>query len=160
MHNTIISYSDLAKYYPRKDNVKVVLVGGCFDIIHLGHIRFLHEAKKIGEYVLIALESDTFIRGRKKREPIHDQAQRAEILVALRDVDGVILLPDQMNNELYNGLVRVIKPAVIAVTQGDEQMENKKNQAKTVNGEVIIVTPFISPFSSSQILNYGTYRKH
>lgn len=160
MHDTIIPYSDLAKHFPRKDSQKVVLVGGCFDILHLGHIRFLHEAKKAGDYLLIALESDAFIRGRKNREPVHDQEQRAEIMIALRDVDGVILLPDQMNNELYNGLVNTIRPTVIAVTQGDTQMENKKRQAKGVNAAVIVVTPFISPFSSSNLLNYGTYHKH
>ena len=52
---------------------KIVLVGGCFDLLHYGHIEFLKNAKKQGEYLIVALEPDEAIVNYKKRQPIHNQ---------------------------------------------------------------------------------------
>ncbi len=60
-------------------NSKIVLVGGCFDVLHYGHLEFLHEAKKQGKYLIVALEPDETIIKYKKRKPIHNQLQRAKI---------------------------------------------------------------------------------
>ena len=70
---------------------KTVLVGGCFDILHYGHLRFLSQAKEKGEMLIVALESDTFIRKIKNKKPIHTQEQRAEILAHLNLVDMIIV---------------------------------------------------------------------
>ena len=87
--------------YVQGDKLDVVLVGGCFDILHIGHIRFLKAARKQGDSLVVALESDEFIRLQKRREPFHTQAERAEILAALRSVDTVILLPLLSTDEDY-----------------------------------------------------------
>ena len=65
--------------------MKIVLVGGCFDILHLGHVVFLEKAKKEGDVLVVLLESDEKVRFLKgKGRPVHTQSERAEILSALK----------------------------------------------------------------------------
>lgn len=135
------------------ENKKKVLVGGCFDVLHFGHIEFLKRAKEEGEFLIVALESDEFIKRRKNRNPIHNQEERAKILEAIKYVDLVIKIPYLKSDEQYLELVKTIKPQIIAATEGDKQMENKKRQAAEVHGLVQVVTPVIKEFSSSKILN-------
>ncbi|OGK64730.1 hypothetical protein A2313_01900 [Candidatus Roizmanbacteria bacterium RIFOXYB2_FULL_41_10] len=131
---------------------KIVLVGGCFDLFHYGHLQFLKAAKKQGNYLVVAVDPDDFILLRKKREPIHTQKQRVEILKNLRFVDQVIALPLLKTYNDYLALVKKIKPAVIAVTAGDPQLKNKQKQAQTVGAKVKVVTPLIKNFSSTSII--------
>ena len=131
---------------------KIVLVGGCFDLFHYGHLQFLKAAKKQGNYLIVALESDQFIKLKKKRLPVHTQNQRAAMLTELRTVNQVIKLPFLTNNKDYLTLVKKIKPAVIAVTAGDPQLKNKQKQAQTVGAKVKVVTPLIKNFSSTSII--------
>lgn len=131
---------------------KIVLVGGCFDLFHFGHLQFLKKAKKQGNYLIVAIDPDDFIREKKGREPVHSQKQRAEILKALKSVDKVICLPYLKTYEDYLALVQKIKPAVIAVTKNDPQLKNKQKQAAAVGAKVKVVTSLLSGFSSSHIL--------
>ncbi|MCE2951021.1 MAG: adenylyltransferase/cytidyltransferase family protein [Alphaproteobacteria bacterium] len=130
-----------------------VLVGGCFDLLHYGHIRFLEEARLKGQSLTIALEPDEMIIKSKKRHPVHTQEQRAAILTALRPVDCVLLLPLLVSFEDYYALVRDVSPSVIAVTQGDPQIENKRRQVALSGGQVEVVVPQLEGFSSSHILS-------
>ncbi|MBA4749149.1 MAG: adenylyltransferase/cytidyltransferase family protein [Alphaproteobacteria bacterium] len=129
-----------------------VLVGGCFDLLHYGHIRFLEEARLKGQSLSVALEADEMILKSKKRHPVHTQAQRAAILASLRPVDCVLLLPLLTSFEAYFSLVKDVSPSLIAVTQGDPQIENKRKQASLCGAEVEVVVPQIEGFSSSHIL--------
>lgn len=131
---------------------KIVLVGGCFDLFHFGHLQFLKAAKKQGNYLVVAIDPDKFIREKKGREPVHSQKQRAQILESIKFVDKVICLPYLKTYEDYLALVKKIKPAVIAVTKNDPQLKNKQKQAATIGAKVKIVTSLLSGFSSSQIL--------
>lgn len=131
---------------------KIVLVGGCFDLFHFGHLQFLKAAKKQGNYLVVAIDPDEFIKDKKGREPIHTQKQRAQILKSLKFVDKVICLPYLKTYEDYLSLVTKIKPAVIAVTKNDPQLKNKQKQAKTIGAKVKVVTPLLKNFSSTQIL--------
>lgn len=121
-----------------------VLVGGCFDILHIGHIRYLTQAKSRGDFLIVALESDEYIKEIKGRSPIHDQGQRAVVLSALAVVDIVILLPRLRTYKDYLNLVQLIKPEIIAITQGDPQIENKAKQSRQVGAKVITVTNLIN----------------
>ena len=65
------------------------LVGGCFDLLHFGHLSFLKAAKELADILIICLEPDTTIQRMKKAAPIHTQKQRAEILAELICVDYI-----------------------------------------------------------------------
>jgi len=138
------------KYWQRKESV---LVGGCFNIFHYGHLKFLQQAKKQGECLIISLESDEFIKKNKMREAIHNQRQRAEILSSLEIVDFVIMLPYFSSDKEYYNLVKKIKPSVIAVTEGDRYLTNKKKQAEMIGSKVKIVSRLLRDFSSKKIIN-------
>ncbi len=101
---------------------KIVLVGGCFDILHFGHIQFLEKADQEGDYLIVALEPDERIIHYKHRTPAHIQQERAHNLLALRSVDSVILLPLLHGFPDYLALVKTIKPHVIAITANDPQL--------------------------------------
>ncbi len=154
--NQIVVMNDVAKIKDLNLGKKTVLVGGCFDILHLGHIRFLQAAKKTGDVLMVALESDRHIKEKKNRKPIHNQLQRAEILTTLTMVDYVILLPFLKSDDDYFKVVGTINPNIIAVTEGDTQLENKSRQAKKINAVVRVVLPNVKPFSSSYILKYAS----
>lgn len=151
MNKKIIDYNKLYAVAPTLAGKKV-LVGGCFDILHIGHIRFLSAAKKQGKILIIALENDEFIKIRKKREPFYPQKSRAEILSALQTVDNIILLPFFKSDDEYFQLVNLVKPIVIAVTQDDPYLAYKEKQAKAVGGEVIVVIERINGYNSSQTI--------
>ncbi len=147
----IVDYKNLKKLIPKLTGKKV-LVGGCFDILHIGHVCFLKAAKEQGDILIIALESDEFIRKNKKREPFHTQSARAEILSCLKIVDVVVLLPSFNSYDNYLKLVEIIKPDVVAITKDDPQIENKKRQVNKVGAILKIVTPHINNITSSSML--------
>lgn len=131
--------------------MKIVLVGGCFDILHFGHINFLREAKKHGDYLVVALESDENVRRMKgDHRPIHTQIQRKEMLEALKFVDEVKMLPPMKTDEDYNDLVQEIKPQIIAITEGDPILDKKQNQASSIGAELVIIPKIHTP-STSQL---------
>lgn len=139
---------------------RTVLVGGCFDVLHYGHIQFLKKAKQEGDILIVALESDEFIFKRKKRKPFHSQAKRTEILKSLRMVDEVVELPFLYSDEEYMDFVKKIKPSVIAITKGDRQLANKKKQASVVGGLVKIVTPLLKNFSTTSVIRHAFISRH
>ena len=130
---------------------KIVLAGGVFDLLHYGHIHFLKEAKKLGDYLIIALESDENVKRLKgKKRPFHNQEQRKETLEALTFVDQVIVLKNEMTDRDYENLVVTVSPNIIAVTAGDKMLEKKKSHAEKVNAEVIEI-PFVKTHSTTKI---------
>lgn len=128
-----------------------VLVGGCFDILHYGHISFLEKARLAGDYLIVALEADERISQHKGRDPVHTQQERAYNLAALRWVDAVVLLPELNGYEDYLQLAKDVSAQVIAITEGDLQRDNKKRQADEVGAHLITVIEQVGEFSSSQI---------
>ncbi|OGH08881.1 MAG: hypothetical protein A2152_02720 [Candidatus Levybacteria bacterium RBG_16_35_6] len=135
----------------RGENKKVVLVGGCFDLIHVGHIKFLKEAKKYG-YTFVLLECDESIKKLKgEGRPITPLLERAEILASISYVDYVIILNKMINDDEYTKLVRNIKPNFIAITKGDSLKSVKEKQAKDIDAEIIEVTEKVEDKSSSRL---------
>lgn len=153
IQNKIVDYSNkkAMKVFPLSG--KSVLVGGCFDVFHFGHWKFLTAAKKQGSNLIIALESDNFIKRIKKRNPVHNQKQRALILASFNMVDRVVCLPDFKDEQEYFDLVLKIKPNIVAVTKGDNKLINKTRQAEIIGANVIIVTENIKGLSSYSIIN-------
>jgi cytidyltransferase-like protein len=141
---------------PFDSTQSTVLVGGCFDILHYGHMIFLESAKKHAENLIILLESDEFIKKRKKREPFHTQEQRAHILENLEIINYIIKLPYLETYSEYQTIVKQIKPTVIAVTASDPKQELKERQAQEAGAKLKVVSSILSPFSSSSILSYAS----
>ena len=150
----IIKWEDIENYKKLWHDKKSVLVGGCFDILHFGHLKFLQQAKKSGDLLIVALESDQFIKKKKGKPPFHNQKERGEILSALTVVDFIIMLSSLMRDDDYFQLVKKVSPKIIAVTTGDTQMKSKKDQAEKVGAKLLTVIPLIKRFSSSKILDY------
>jgi len=148
---SIVDLEELETFLPRKNKGRVVLTGGCFDILHIGHVRFLSEAKGMGDYLVVLLESDKSVKRLKgENRPVFIQKERAEMLTALRSVDLTVLLPMMEKDRDYLNLVMKIKPDIIAVTEGDPLIEKKQGQAKEVGGELKII-PLVKTFSTSEL---------
>jgi len=136
----------------RKEGKTVILSGGCFDIIHLGHIKFLEAAKKTGDILLVFLESDANVKKIKgDQRPIHSQDERAQVLEALRFVDYVIKIPFLKENADYDKLIIRLKPSIIAITKGSSTFKHSKRQAKLIDAEVLEVIGNIPEKSTTKI---------
>lgn len=134
---------------------KVVLVGGCFDILHPGHIVFLQKAKKTGDKLIVLLESDEKIRELKGiNRPVHTQDERAKILQAVRFVDQIIKLPYMESDSDYDQIITRIKPDIIALTMGYADTKHHERVSKLIGAELKYVTKMIANHSSSQILSF------
>lgn len=101
------------KILSRFSKKRVVLIGGSFDLLHIGHLRYLNNAKKLGNYLVIALNSDSHIKTYKpSHRPIIPQNQRAEILEGLKPVDVVFITTEGLfDPKIY----RLIKPNILAL---------------------------------------------
>jgi len=74
---------------------RITLANGCFDVLHVGHIRYLHAAKNLGGRLVVAVNSDDSVRALKgEGRPVMPANERAEILSALADVDAVVIFPE------------------------------------------------------------------
>ncbi len=132
-----------------------VLVGGCFDVLHPGHVIFLEKAKKVGDYLMVLLESDQKVKTLKGiSRPVHSQKERAQVLSALAFVDYVVMLPFMKTATQYDKLIEVIKPDVIAATKGDSNVSYHQRSAKRVGANFKFVTNMIGNHSTSRILNH------
>jgi len=142
---------DLSEKF-RSLNKKIVLAGGCFDIIHLGHIKFLGNSKSIGDILFVLLESDESVKKLKGRgRPINNQSERAQVLAALGTIDHIVLLPTMKTDKDYDKLITQIKPNFIAASQNDPNIEHKIRQAKIVDAKVKIVTKRIKSKSTTKL---------
>lgn len=145
--------SAVGKY--KDQGEKIVLAGGCFDILHIGHISFLEKAKNLGGILVLLLESDQAIKLLKGKErPVNSLRNRAKVLSAIEFVDFVIPLSRPFKTEDYNNLVRKISPDIIAITAGDPNLSVKEYQAKQVGGKVKVVLEKIPEHSTTRLLGY------
>lgn len=140
----------------KSDNQSIVLVGGCFDILHPGHIIFLEKAKAAGDSLVVLLESDQKVRELKGQgRPIHTQKERAILLQALRSVDKVVMLPYLNNEDAYDQVIQKIKPSIIAIAFGHNNVYYHRRSAKKVGAKLKYVTKMIGHYSTSKILSYN-----
>lgn len=128
-----------------KQGMKMVFTNGCFDILHPGHIEYLHQAKKMGDYLVIGLNSDASIRRIKGPDrPVNSEYHRAMMLLALKAVDYVILFEE----DTPLSLIQALKPSVL-VKGGDykvDEIVGREHAAQT------LTIPFLEGFSSSSII--------
>jgi len=152
--NKIITINQTAKISKKlKDQgKKIVLAGGCFDILHIGHIRFLEEAKKRGDILFVLLESDQTIQKLKgSNRPINPCQIRTRVLAALEPIDYIVILPPLCKNSDYDVIIGDVKPDIIATTAGDPQRSHKERQAQLIHAKVIDVTNVVLGESTTKI---------
>ena len=95
----------------RAQGDRVTLANGCFDLLHVGHIRYLHAAKQLGGKLIVAINADNSVRRLKgEGRPLMPANERAEILAALADVDAVVIFPERD----VSSLIREIRPDIHA----------------------------------------------
>ncbi len=91
----------------RKNNHRIALANGCFDLFHVGHIRYLAEARNLGDCLIVGINSDQQVRRLKgENRPLIPEQERAEIISALRFVDFVTIF----NEPTVEELIRAIRP--------------------------------------------------
>lgn len=94
----------------RSENKRIIFSNGCFDILHLGHIQYLQKAKKLGDVLIIGLNSDSSVAKLKgETRPINNEQDRAKILLALACIDYVIIFEDETPKDL----ISLIKPDIL-----------------------------------------------
>lgn len=151
----IVSVSQVVKIITKKkeDGHSIVLVGGCFDILHLGHIKFLNASKKQADLLIVMLESDTQVKKLKGQDrPINPQIIRAKMLAALAMVDYVVMLPHYGRDQDYDQLIGKIRPDVIATTKPDPQIIHKKRVASLVGAKLKFVTQRVAQSSTTKLI--------
>jgi len=147
----IVHLQELKKLLSREGKGRIVLTGGCFDILHVGHVRLLSKAKKMGDYLVVLLESDKNVKKLKgENRPAFIQKERAEMLSALGSVDLVVLLPAMGNDSGYLNLIRIIHPDIIVASENDPHIEKKRGQAKKIGAQLEIIS-FIKTLSTSKL---------
>jgi len=134
----------------KEEGKKVVFTNGCFDILHQGHIRFLAEAKKCGDYLIVGLNSDSSIKIIKgKKRPLMPEGARAELLAALCFVDGVVIF----NEKDPLTIIKYLKPHILV--KGADWEENDiigADLVKKIGGEVKQI-PLVPGISTSGIIS-------
>jgi cytidyltransferase-like protein len=131
----------------------VVLAGGCFDILHPGHLAFLNAAYAQGDRLIILLESDEQIKKSKgASRPINNQIIRANNLINQTAATDVVLLEGILNDAEYDKIVTLLKPAIIAITENDPYKFHKDRQATIVKAKVKDVIKRLEDYSTTKSL--------
>ncbi len=133
----------------RREGKRVVFTNGCFDLLHAGHVRYLREARSLGDLLVVALNSDASVRLLKgEGRPILNQDERAEIMAALQVVDYVTIFDEATPRELIASLL----PDVL-VKGGDWAIETivGREEVEAAGGRVLSL-PYLRGSSTSEIV--------
>jgi rfaE bifunctional protein nucleotidyltransferase chain/domain len=128
----------------RAEGEKIVFTNGCFDILHRGHVRYLEQAKKLGDVLIVGLNADRSVAGIKPGRPINAQRDRAAVLAALCMVDYVVIF----NEKTPYALIRAVQPDVL-VKGGDWKRQD------IVGSDIVSETrslPYVKGASTTRII--------
>jgi D-glycero-beta-D-manno-heptose 1-phosphate adenylyltransferase len=137
-------------------NKKVVFTNGCFDLLHVGHVRYLAEAKKLGDFLVVGVNSDESVQRLKgPTRPIQNQQDRAEILKALAAVDETVIFTE----DTPENLIKAIRPDIL-VKGGDWSVEQIVGGSfvQSYGGQVCSLT-FIDGKSTTKIIEKANIKK-
>ncbi len=127
----------------------LVFTNGCFDLVHVGHVRYLQSAKALGKTLVVGLNSDRSVQELKgKSRPIMPEAERAEVMAAIKPVDAVIIFPETTAIET----IKAIAPDIYA-KGGDYTLETlpETNTVNEYGGRVALIQIEI-PSSTTKIV--------
>ena len=151
MSGKILSLEDLLRERTtlRAEGKSLVFTNGVFDLLHVGHVRYLAQARALGDALVVAINSDRSVRELKGPDrPVFDEDERAEILAALRHVDYVVIFDDISPRALIGKLL----PDVL-VKGGDYQIDeiHGREEVEAAGGKVIPL-PFVPGASTTSLL--------
>lgn len=134
----------------------LVVATGVFDLLHVGHLALLNEAHRRGYRLAVGVEDDERVRAWKgPRRPINSAFDRAELLAALKPVDGVFVIsgdPAMTDGQHYVELLRPLKPHALVFTSGDPHSGAKYESARNLHAHVWEVQ-HVGGYSSTEILH-------
>jgi rfaE bifunctional protein nucleotidyltransferase chain/domain len=133
----------------RAEGRRLVFTNGCFDLLHVGHVRYLSAARALGDALLVAINSDASVRALKgASRPVMSEAERAEILAALEAVDFVTVFDD----ESPRALIAKVLPDVL-VKGGDYRLDeiHGREEVERAGGRVLSL-PFVEGASTTGII--------
>lgn len=152
MHEKIVTSVQLVPVLEqmRAKNARIVFTNGCFDLMHIGHTRYLQAAKALGHLLVVGVNSDASVRSLEKGadRPIVPEAQRAEVLAALACVDYVVIFtePDP------GTLIAALQPDVL-VKGGDWAIDNIiGREIVEARGGVVKTIPLVPGMSTTALL--------
>ena len=134
----------------KAERKKIVFTNGCFDLLHVGHIRYLSQAKKLGDFLIIGLNSDSSVKELKGEDrPINSFEDRATLLSAIESVDLVIMFEEQTPENLIKDIV----PDIL-VKGGDYNIEDIVGYQTVIqNGGQVKTLSFYDGYSSTNYIN-------
>ena len=121
----------------RRAGERVTLANGCFDLLHVGHVRYLHDARALGGKLIVAVNADASVRVLKgEGRPVMPAEERAEILASLEDVDAVVIFPE----EDVRAIIGEIRPDFHAKgTDYTAESVPERDAVEACGGRVVIV---------------------
>ncbi|MDO9081061.1 MAG: D-glycero-beta-D-manno-heptose 1-phosphate adenylyltransferase, partial [Desulfuromonadales bacterium] len=122
----------------RERGKKIVFTNGCFDLLHVGHVKYLQQARRLGDLLVLGLNTDASIRRLKgSKRPLIDEAERAHILAALGCIDYVVLFDEETPYEL----IQLLRPDIL-VKGGDYTAEEVvgRDLVESWGGRVELIT--------------------
>ena len=134
----------------KAERKNIVFTNGCFDLLHVGHIRYLAQAKELGDFLIIGLNSDSSVKELKGEDrPINSFEDRATLLSAIKSVDLVIMFEEQTPENLIKDIV----PDIL-VKGGDYNIEDIVGyQTVMQNGGQVKTLSFYDGYSSTNYIN-------
>ena len=121
----------------RRQGARIVFANGCFDILHVGHVRYLEAARMLGDLLVVGVNSDEQVRAQKgEGRPFVPERERAEVIAALRAVDWVTIFPEPT----VEALLLAIRPDIHAKgTDYTEETVPERDVVRSYGGRVMIV---------------------
>ena len=150
-YTKLVSKEDLKQKMSvlQKEQKKFVFTNGCFDLLHPGHVLYLQDTKKLGDYLIIAINTDNSVHRLKgEKRPIFSEQERAEILSGLSCVDFVCLFDEETPFEI----ISYLKPDILA-KGGDYNLNTIVGRdVVEANGGKVVVIPFVENKSTTNIV--------
>lgn len=151
--NKIVSWKDLPAWRTalRAKGKKLAVTNGCFDLLHLGHVTYLENARNLGDALLIGVNGDSSVRQLKgESRPVNSEGDRGAVLAALESVDGICIFEDKTATRF----LAAAQPDIY-VKGGDytlETLNQDERKAVESGGGKIVIIPFVPGKSTTAIL--------
>jgi len=150
--NKLLKINDLENIVSKikNENKKIALTNGCFDILHIGHARYLKKASEFADYLFIGLNSDSSVKKLKgETRPINNENDRAELLGYFDFIDYLVIFDEQT----ADNLLLKIKPDFYV--KGGDYTKDNLPESKTLDivGAELILVNFVNGYSTTKIIN-------